>query len=123
MDSVMDQAQGELRQAAMAARGASRALAVLPAAQRDAGLRAAAAALRAHAAAIQAANDLDTAAFSGSAAFLDRLRLTPARIEAMARGLDDIAALPDPLAGRTEQWVRPNGDGRPARPVSTLPAC
>jgi glutamate-5-semialdehyde dehydrogenase len=44
-----------------------------------------------------------------SAAMLDRLRLDPARIEAMARGLDDIAALPDPVGRRLAEWARPNG--------------
>jgi len=98
-----------LSDAAAAARAAARVLAGLPAATRDAGLRAAAAALRDHEAAIQAANDQDVAAFSGTAAFRDRLTLNAARIAAMAAGLDDIAALPDPLAGRTEEWLRPNG--------------
>ena len=45
----------------------------------------------------------------GSAAFRDRLALTPARVEAMAQGLDDIAALPDPLARTLADWTRPNG--------------
>jgi glutamate-5-semialdehyde dehydrogenase len=98
-----------LHEAAHAARAASRALARLPAAARDAGLRAAAAALRAAAGEIQSANDNDVKHFTGTPAFRDRLLLTPARIQAMAQGLDDIAALPDPLAGRTESWTRPNG--------------
>jgi glutamate-5-semialdehyde dehydrogenase len=65
--------------------------------------------LRDHAGAIQQANDRDLAAFAGTDAFRDRLTLNAGRIATMARGLDDIAALPDPLAGRTEEWVRPNG--------------
>ncbi len=40
---------------------------------------------------------------------VDRLTLTPERIEAMARGLDEIAALPDPVGHVTESWTRPNG--------------
>ena len=44
-----------------------------------------------------------------TAAFLDRLTLTPARIEAMARGLEEIAALPDPVGETIAAWRRPNG--------------
>ncbi|HTZ70542.1 MAG TPA: glutamate-5-semialdehyde dehydrogenase, partial [Acetobacteraceae bacterium] len=109
MDTLTTAPDIALRDAALAAREASRALARLPAATRDAGLRAAAAALRDHAAPIQEANDRDVAAFSGSSAFRDRLVLNAARIAAMAQGLDDIAAMPDPLAGRAEEWTRPNG--------------
>ncbi len=97
-----------LRDAALAARRAARTLAHLPAAARDAGLRHAATALRDHAHAIQQANDQDTAAFTGTAALRDRLTLNQARIAAMAQGLDDIAALPDPLGRRAEEWTRPN---------------
>ncbi|MBV9778113.1 MAG: glutamate-5-semialdehyde dehydrogenase, partial [Acetobacteraceae bacterium] len=46
---------------------------------------------------------------AGSAAFRDRLALTPDRVEAMARGLEDIAALPDPLGRTLAEWTRPNG--------------
>ena len=92
-----------------AARRAARRLAVAPAAFRDGGLREAAAAIRRHAAAIAAANATDLAASQANAAFRDRLTLTPARIEAMAAGLEDIAALPDPLARTLAEWTRPNG--------------
>ena len=101
-----------LREAALAARAASAVLARLPEADRNAALGAAATALRARSAAIIAANASDLAAFDaggGSAAFRDRLALTPARVEAMARGLDDIAALPDPLSRTLADWTRPNG--------------
>jgi len=76
---------------------------------RSAGLRAAAASLRHHAASILAANEADVAAFQGTAAFQDRLTLTPPRVEAMAQGLEEIAALPDPLARTLAEWTRPNG--------------
>ncbi len=101
-----------LCQAATAARAASGALARLPETARNEALREAAAALRRHAAAILDANARDLAAYdagSGTAAFRDRLALTPARVEAMARGLDDIAGLPDPLARTLADWTRPNG--------------
>jgi len=91
------------------ARAAAAALARVPAATRDAALREAAAALRAAAAAILAANDEDMTRFKGTAAFGDRLKLTEARVEAMARGLDDVAALPDPLARTLASWTQPNG--------------
>jgi len=62
--------------------------------------------------AILAANTKDTEAAKQagmSAALLDRLLLDETRVEAMAKGLDDIAALPDPVGARIEQWTRPNG--------------
>jgi len=92
-----------------AARGAARVLARMPGARRDAGLVAAAAAIRRHAGAIAAANRDDLAASEATDAFRDRLTLTPARIEAMARGLEDIAGLPDPLDREMAAWTRPNG--------------
>lgn len=101
-----------LRQAAAAARTASAVLARMPEAARNDALRAAAAELRARSDSIVAANAGDLAAFDaagGGGAFRDRLALTPARVEAMARGLDDIAALPDPLARTLADWTRPNG--------------
>src|ERR1019366_6376723 len=69
-------------------------------------------ALRGHANEIVAANAGDLAAFDaagGTTAFRDRLALTPARVEAMATGLDAIAAPPDPLARTLADWTRPNG--------------
>ena len=81
-------------------------------AARNDALRAAAASLRRDTAAIIAANAADLAAFDaagGTAAFRDRLALTPARVAAMAQGLDDIADLPDPLARNLAEWTRPNG--------------
>jgi glutamate-5-semialdehyde dehydrogenase len=98
-----------LHDAARAAREAARALSRAPAATRDAALRHAATALRDHAPAICAANAQDMAAFTGTPAFADRLRLDPTRVAAMANGLDDIASLPDPLSSRTQEWTRPNG--------------
>jgi len=98
-----------LRAAATAARQASDTLARSASAERDAGLTAMAAALRRREAAILAANDADLAAFTGTGAFRDRLALNPARVEAMAVGLEEIAALPDPLARTLADWTRPNG--------------
>lgn len=54
--------------------------------------------------------DLDLARKSGvSSALLDRVALNPARVEAMAKGLRDIAALPDPVGEVVKSWRRPNG--------------
>jgi glutamate-5-semialdehyde dehydrogenase len=94
------------------ARAAARVLALTPAATKDRALRAAAAALRTGAGAIMEANARDMAAGEAkclSKAMLDRLMLNPARIEAMARGLEDIAALPDPVGRVLSEWTRPNG--------------
>jgi glutamate-5-semialdehyde dehydrogenase len=102
-------AHEHLKQAAMAARHASHELARSSRATRDAALRAMADALRAGMHDILAANARDVAAFRGSNAFLDRLTLTEARVEAMAVGLEDVAALPDPLDRVLAEWTRPNG--------------
>jgi len=75
-------------------------------------LTAAASALRAAAADLLAANarDLEAARAKGlSGAMLDRMALDDKRIEAMARGVEDIAALADPIGTTITQWTRPNG--------------
>src|SRR5437764_533486 len=94
------------------ARAAARALAAAPARARDTALGEAAARLRRAEAALLEANhgDVERARAAGeSAAFVDRLTLTPARIEAMARGLEEIAALPDPVGETRAAWRGPNG--------------
>ncbi len=101
-----------MTQLGRAARAARPALAAASAAQKNAALNAASQSIRADVAAILAANDEDMArarARGLSAALLDRLRLDAARIEAMARGLDEIAALPDPVGSVAAEWQRPNG--------------
>ena len=109
MTADPDQASTWLHTAGFAARAASAAMARSPAAQRDAALRAAAIRLRARSSAILAANEADLAASQATPAFRDRLTLTPERVEAMAAGLEDMAALPDPLARTLAEWTRPNG--------------
>ena len=103
------EAHEHLKQAAEAARYAGRVLARSSAEARNAALRAMADALRDGMRNILSANATDVAAYRGTAAFLDRLTLTPARVEAMARGLEDVAALPDPLDRTLADWTRPNG--------------
>ena len=94
------------------AAAAAGALSRVGRAAKDAALRAAAGELRARSGQILSDNaaDLgDARNASASAALLDRLGLDDARIEAMARGLEDIAALPDPIGTVTAAWQRPNG--------------
>jgi glutamate-5-semialdehyde dehydrogenase len=103
------EANEHLKQAAGAARAAGRILARSTPQTRNAALAAMADALRDGMRDILAANQADVAAYQGTAAFLDRLTLTEARIEAMARGLEDVASLPDPLNRTLNEWTRPNG--------------
>ena len=92
------------------ARAASAVLATASTEAKNAALHAAAAALRRRAPEILAANAHDLAeARDLTPAMLDRLTLGPASIEAMARGLEEIAALPDPIGRIQAQWTRPNG--------------
>jgi glutamate-5-semialdehyde dehydrogenase len=107
VNSVADLMQGIGR----AARSAAQVLAFAPTAQKNRALLAAAAALRGSRPAILAANagDMREAGSELSAALLDRLHLNDARIEAMARGLEDIAAARDPIGVRLAEWSRPNG--------------
>ncbi len=123
MNAAPSPAIAALHAAAEAARAATPLLAAAPRAQKDAALLAAAAAIRARSATILAANTEDLlAADTLTTAFRDRLTLTPARIEAMAKGLEEVAALPDP-AGRTlSEWTRPNGlvIRRVAQPIGVI---
>ncbi len=94
------------------ARGAARTLALASTEAKNRALAAAAAALRRNAAAILAENARDVADMKkagGNAAFIDRLTLSTARIEAMAKGLEAIAALADPVGSLIAEWDRPNG--------------
>ena len=106
---IETEATQHLQRAAASARGASHVLARTPDAERNAALRAMAASLRSQSSDIIAANAADLAACTGSAAFRDRLALNEARVDAMARGLEDIALLPDPLGRTLADWTRPNG--------------
>ncbi len=94
------------------AREAACVLALADRATKDRSLRAMASALRSNRPAVIEANriDLDEAVARGRpVAFLDRLRLDETRIEAMARGLEAIAELPDPVGRTLATWTRPNG--------------
>lgn len=94
------------------ARAAARVLALAPSAQKNAALKAMAKAVRSSAAAIIAANQSDVAAAKSKdlkESFIDRLTLNAARVEAMAKGLEEIAELPDPVGTTLSEWTRPNG--------------
>jgi glutamate-5-semialdehyde dehydrogenase len=94
------------------ARAAARALATLTTATKDAWLHAAADTLEAHVDELLADNGRDLAAAEANgltAAQIDRLRLTAARIRAAADGMRQVAALPDPVGRIIEGGVRPNG--------------
>jgi glutamate-5-semialdehyde dehydrogenase len=94
------------------AKAASRVLATTSTAAKDAALAAAADLLVERTDDVLAANERDIArAEEGgvAATVIDRLRLTPARIEAMAGGLRQVASLPDPVGAVIDGWVRPNG--------------
>jgi glutamate-5-semialdehyde dehydrogenase len=101
-----------VREIAQAARQAGHQMGLADGARRDAALRHAAAAIRRASQDILAENakDMALAGKKGlSAAMQDRLLLTPERIEAMARGLDQVAGLPDPVGRTLAEWDRPNG--------------
>lgn len=116
MDAIEDIRTDELSKTmrAIGARGreAAQVLATAPADRKARALTEAASAVRGFASRILAANrvDLDLAAkASATSAFLDRVKLDEARVEGIAKGLEDIAALPDPVGAVTQEWTRPNG--------------
>lgn len=116
MSARPEQQAEDLREAMFAigraARGAARVLALADTATKNAALCAMAAHLRKDMTSILKANaaDVEAAKKSGLAAsFVDRLTLNDARIEAMARGLEDIAELCDPVGAVLSEWTRPNG--------------
>ena len=102
----------QMTQLASQAKAASRELAQLTTAEKNACLLAMATALEQNADAIKNANalDMDFGAKAGlSSAMLDRLKLDDKRISGMAKGLREVAALPDPVGKILDERVRPNG--------------
>ncbi|MBR3424339.1 MAG: glutamate-5-semialdehyde dehydrogenase, partial [Clostridia bacterium] len=101
-----------VKNAALAAKDASATLAVADTEEKDAALEAIALALTANRGAILAANreDVDRERADGmSEALIDRLTLTDRRIDGMAEGVRQVAALPDPVGETVEEFERPNG--------------
>ena len=108
----MSTIQETIHQMGRQARAAAYKLAQLTSDEKNAILRAMAAAIRKAAPELLEANAKDIAAGTEkglSAAMLDRLRLDESRIEAMAAGIDQVARLPDPVGQVMDAWERPNG--------------
>ena len=95
----------------LAAQAAKLPLALADTDTKNAALEAMAVALVENSDAILAANKQDLVAARGriSDVMLDRLALTPARLAAMAKGMREVAALPDPVGAVLRKIVRPNG--------------
>jgi glutamate-5-semialdehyde dehydrogenase len=94
------------------ARAAARVLSLAPSEQKNRALKAMERAIRANAIDILAANAEDVGEARGSgatAAFIDRLTLTQARVDAMADGIATVRDIKDPVGVITESWQRPNG--------------
>ncbi len=107
-----DGLQGQMERLGRDARTAAQELALAAPEAKAKALSAMAEALRARQDAILEANAQDMAggrAKGLSEALLDRLELDPARVAAMAKSLDDIAAFPDPVGRTLAEWDRPNG--------------
>lgn len=95
-----------------AALAASREMPALTAAEKAAALRLMAAGVRHAAESVLRENalDMEEARHEGrNEAFLDRLLLTPERVEGMAQGMERVAELPDPVGEIIRDWTRPNG--------------
>jgi glutamate-5-semialdehyde dehydrogenase len=104
--------RAEMERLGRAARGAAAELAHADPGTKTRALEAAAETLRRRVTDLLTANakDMEAARAKGlSSAMLDRLALNPARVEAMAEGLDAIAQLPDPVGRVLAEWDRPNG--------------
>src|SRR5437588_2843893 len=111
-ETALPDIAGEMQAIGRAARAAMRQMTLASTGAKNAALAAAAAAIRSASPAILAENAKDVADMKrqgGSASFVDRLTLNPQRVEAMARGLEEIAALPDPVGTVIAAWDRPNG--------------
>ncbi|HVJ40796.1 MAG TPA: glutamate-5-semialdehyde dehydrogenase [Dongiaceae bacterium] len=107
-----DDLDAQMKALGRAAKAAAARLALADRATKNRALRSMAAALRADRAKIVAANAEDMAdgrKHGLTAALLDRLMLDEKRVEAMARGLEEIAELPDPVGRELASWDRPNG--------------
>jgi glutamate-5-semialdehyde dehydrogenase len=101
-----------INELAAGARAAARVLSLASPEQKNRALAAMERAIRKHADAILAANAEDVAevrASGATSAFVDRLTLTQARIDAMADGIATVRKIPDPVGVVTESWQRPNG--------------
>jgi len=107
-----EEARSEMQAMGARARAAARELARASTVSKNSALRAMAAAIRAAREKILAANAADVAQARGSgrdSAFIDRLTLTAGSVEQMASGVEEVAALPDPVGALSERVRRPTG--------------
>ncbi|HEX4637143.1 MAG TPA: glutamate-5-semialdehyde dehydrogenase [Rhizomicrobium sp.] len=123
--SISGNLAAEMLTIGAAARDAARAMREADDAAKTKALKVAAAAIRARAAEILEANRADIEAAKASnmpANMIDRLALNDARIEAMAQGVEIVAALPDPVGREMARWSRPNGldIARVATPIGVI---
>ncbi|MCR9269392.1 MAG: glutamate-5-semialdehyde dehydrogenase [Hyphomonadaceae bacterium] len=111
MTRLEDRIQGHIDELGARAKAAAKVISVASTDQKNQALNAAAAVLRARTAELLTANAKDVAGVEGkkNAAFIDRLKLDEARIEAMANALEEIAKLPDPVGRALARFDRPNG--------------
>jgi glutamate-5-semialdehyde dehydrogenase len=112
LDSSTMDIRSTMHEIGRRAREASRAMARADTATKNRALAAVAAALRRERAKLVAINAQDVASARASgkdAAFVDRLTLTDASVEAMAQGVEQVASLPDPIGELTELTERPSG--------------
>ncbi|WP_419253936.1 glutamate-5-semialdehyde dehydrogenase [Caulobacter sp. ErkDOM-YI] len=112
MDDAGVSLQAKMMAMGEAARAGARALRLASAQQRTAALQAMAKAIREDAARILTANakDIEQAKANGvPGPMLDRLLLDDDRLDAMAQGVQTVAAIADPLGVATSRWTRPNG--------------
>jgi glutamate-5-semialdehyde dehydrogenase len=123
--NTTDALAAEMMTIGAAARDAARAMREASDEAKTKALRIAAAAIRSRAAEILAANKADIEAAKAAnlpANMIDRLALNDARIEAMAQGIEVVAALPDPVGREMARWSRPNGldIARVATPIGVI---
>jgi len=123
--NVQNNIAAEMTAIGVAARAAARAMREASDEAKTKALRVAANAIRANAAAILEANrgDIEAAKANNMAApMVDRLMLNDARIEAMAKGIEVVAELPDPVGRELARWSRPNGldIARVATPIGVI---
>jgi glutamate-5-semialdehyde dehydrogenase len=124
-DAQLGNLTSEMLTIGAAARDAARAMREADNETKTKALTVAAAAIRSRAAEILAANkaDIEAAKAANMAApMIERLMLNDARIEAMAKGVEEVAALPDPVGRELARWKRPNGldIARVATPIGVI---
>jgi glutamate-5-semialdehyde dehydrogenase len=124
-DAQIGNLTAEMMTIGAAARDAARAMREADAETKVRALTVAAAAIRTRAAEILAANRADIEAARAAdmpAPMVERLTLNDARVEAMAKGVEEVAALPDPVGRELARWSRPNGldIARIATPIGVI---